>query len=130
MHLDKLLAAGGAVPALNQIELHPGLQQGALRAYDQAHGIATEAWSPIARGRFNEDEAIVRIAQKHGKTPTQVIIRWHIELGNLVIPKTATPARLVENISVFDFSLDAEDMAAIANLDSGLRTGPNPEEFN
>ena len=72
----------------------------------------------------------MRIAQKHGKTPTQVIIRWHIELGNLVIPKTATPARLVENISVFDFSLDAEDMAAIANLDSGLRTGPNPEEFN
>ena len=130
MHLDKLVAAGGTVPALNQIELHPGLQQGALRAYDQAHGIATEAWSPIARGRFNEDEAIVRIAQKHGKTPTQVIIRWHIELGNLVIPKTATPSRLVENISVFDFSLDAEDMAAIANLDSGLRTGPNPEEFN
>lgn len=130
MHLDKLLAAGGTVPALNQVELHPGLQQVDLRAYDKGHGIATEAWSPIARGRFNDDETILAIAQKHGKTPTQVIIRWHIELGNLVIPKTATPARLIENISVFDFILDASDMAAIASLDAGFRTGPNPEEFN
>lgn len=130
MHLDKLLAAGGTVPALNQVELHPGLQQVDLRAYDKGHGIATEAWSPIARGRFNDDETILAIAQKHGKTPAQVIIRWHIELGNLVIPKTATPARLIENISVFDFILDASDMAAIASLDAGFRTGPNPEEFN
>jgi len=130
MHLDKLLAAGGTVPALNQVELHPGLQQASLRRYDADHGIATEAWSPIARGRFNDDPVIQAIAQKHDKTPTQVVIRWHIELGNLVIPKTATPSRLLENISVFDFSLDAEDMSAIATLDSGLRTGPNPEEFN
>ena len=130
MHLDKLLAAGGTVPALNQVELHPGLQQAALRAYNSAHGIATEAWSPLARGRFNDAEPIQKIAAKHGKTPTQVVIRWHIELGNLVIPKTANPARLLENISVFDFALDAEDMAAIATLETGLRTGPNPEEFN
>lgn len=130
MHLDKLLGAGGTVPALNQVELHPGLQQAELRAYDSAHGIATEAWSPLARGRFNDAEPIQKIAAKHDKTPTQVVVRWHIELGNLVIPKTANPARLLENISVFDFTLDAEDMAAIATLDTGLRTGPNPEEFN
>jgi 2,5-diketo-D-gluconate reductase A len=84
----------------------------------------------LARGKFNEEAVVTNIARKHGKTPTQVVIRWHIELGNLVIPKTANPARLLENISVFDFVLDAEDMAAIATLDSGLRTGPNPEEFN
>ena len=130
MHLDKLLATGGTVPALNQVELHPGLQQADLRAYDAAHGIATEAWSPLARGRFNEAESIVNIANKYGKTPAQVVIRWHIELGNLVIPKTAITDRLLENISVFDFSLDGEDMAAIASLETGLRTGPNPEEFN
>jgi 2,5-diketo-D-gluconate reductase A len=130
MHLDKLLAAGGTVPALNQVELHPGLQQADLRAYDAAHGIVTEAWSPLARGRFNEAEQIVKIANKYGKTPAQVVIRWHIELGNLVIPKTANPDRLLENISVFDFSLDDDDMAAIATLETGLRTGPNPEEFN
>ena len=130
MHLHKLLAAGGTVPALNQVELHPALQQPELRAYNSSHGIATEAWSPLARGRFHNDDVILKIAHKHGKTPTQVIIRWHIELGNLVIPKTGNRERLLENISVFDFSLDEHDMAAIASLDSGYRTGPNPEEFN
>jgi 2,5-diketo-D-gluconate reductase A len=130
MHLHKLIAAGGAIPAINQVELHPALQQPELRAYNSSHGIATEAWSPLARGRFHNEAIIVKIAEKHGKTPTQVIIRWHIELGNLVIPKTANPERLLENISVFDFSLDEHDMAAIATLDSGFRTGPNPEEFN
>lgn len=128
-HLEKLLAAGGTVPALNQVELHPGLQQREVRAFNASHGIATEAWSPLARGRFNEDSVIVEIAKKHGKTPTQIVVRWHIDLGNLVIPKTATTSRLEENISVFDFKLDADDMAAIAGLDSGLRTGPNPDEF-
>jgi 2,5-diketo-D-gluconate reductase A len=130
VHLHKLLAAGGTVPALNQVELHPALQQPELRAYNSSHGIKTEAWSPLARGRFHNEELIVKIAHKHGKTPTQVIIRWHIGLGNLVIPKTAHRERLLENISVFDFSLDEHDMAAIATLDSGYRTGPNPEEFN
>jgi 2,5-diketo-D-gluconate reductase A len=130
MHLHKLLAAGGTVPALNQVELHPALQQPELRAYNSAHGIATEAWSPLARGRFHNEAIIVKIAEKHGKTPTQVIIRWHIELGNLVIPKTATASRLIENISVFDFALDDHDMTAIATLESGFRTGPNPEEFH
>lgn len=129
-HLHKLLEAGGTVPALNQVELHPALQQPELRAYNSSHGIATEAWSPLARGRFHNEVVVVKIAEKHGKTPTQVILRWHIQLGNLVIPKTAHPERLLENISVFDFSLDEHDMAAIATLDSGFRTGPNPEEFN
>lgn len=128
-HLDRLLEAGGTVPAINQIELHPGLQQAVVRAYDAQHGIATEAWSPLARGRFNEDATVVSIADKHGKSSTQVVIRWHIELGNLVIPKTATASRLQENISVFDFSLDDDDMAKLTTLDSGLRTGPNPDEF-
>lgn len=128
-HLERLLAAGGTVPALNQVELHPGLQQVQVRAFNAKHGIATEAWSPLARGRFDENEQVLSIAQKHGKSPAQVIIRWHIELGNLVIPKTATASRLTENISVFDLKLDSEDMNKIASLDSGLRTGPNPDEF-
>lgn len=128
-HLERLLAAGGTIPALNQVELHPGLQQVQVRAFNTKHGIATEAWSPLARGRFDENEQVLSIAQKHGKSPAQVIIRWHIELGNLVIPKTATASRLRENISVFGFKLDSEDLNKIASLDSGLRTGPNPDEF-
>lgn len=128
-HLEQLLAAGGTVPAMNQIELHPGLQQNELRAFNAKHSIATEAWSPLARGRFNDDPVVTAIAKKHGKTPTQVVVRWHIDLGNLVIPKTATASRLLENISVFDFKLDNEDLAAMATLDAGLRTGPNPDEF-
>jgi 2,5-diketo-D-gluconate reductase A len=128
-HLEQLIAAGGKVPAINQVELHPGLQQKEVRAFNAARGIATEAWSPLARGRFNESPVITEITAKHQKSATQVIVRWHLQLGNLVIPKTATPARLAGNISVFDFELDADDMAAIASLDSGLRTGPHPEEF-
>lgn len=128
-HLDQLLAARGIVPAINQIELHPGLQQAELRAYNAAHEILTEAWSPLARGRFNDSPVIEQLTAKHQRSATQVIVRWHLQLGNLIIPKTATPARLAGNISVFDFELDAEDMSAIASLDSGFRTGPNPEEF-
>ena len=128
-HLEHLLAAGGTVPALNQVELHPGLQQTQVHEFDSKHGIATEAWSPLARGRFNEDAVIQNICAKHNRSATQVIVRWHLQLGNLVIPKTATPSRLQGNISVFDFELDDTDMVAIATLDSGLRTGPDPEEF-
>ncbi len=128
-HLEQLLAAGGTVPAINQIELHPGLQQADVRGFNAAHGILTEAWSPLARGRFNDSEVITQIMEKHNRSATQVIVRWHVQLGNLVIPKTATASRLQGNISVFDFKLDAQDMAAIATLDSGLRTGPHPEEF-
>lgn len=128
-HLEKLMAAGGTVPALNQVELHPGLQQAEVRAFNARHKIATEAWSPLARGRFNDDPVITTICSKYGRSATQVIVRWQIQLGNLVIPKTATASRLEENISVFDFELGADDMAAIATLEAGLRTGPNPDEF-
>jgi 2,5-diketo-D-gluconate reductase A len=128
-HLEKLMAAGGTVPALNQIELHPGLQQAELRAFNATHGIATEAWSPLARGRFNEDPIVKRISESHNRSATQVIIRWHLQLGNLVIPKTATASRLSENISVFDFELTQQDMADLATLEAGLRTGPDPDEF-
>ena len=128
-HLEKLLAAGGTVPALNQIELHPGLQQAEVRSFNAAHGIATEAWSPLARGKYNEEPILIAIAEKYGKSAAQIIIRWHIELSNLVIPKSSHPDRLKENIDVFDFSLSPEDMDAIASLDSGFRTGPNPDDF-
>jgi 2,5-diketo-D-gluconate reductase A len=129
VHLEKLLVAGGTVPALNQIELHPGLQQAQVRSFNASHGIATEAWSPLARGRYNEEPILIAIAAKYGKTAAQVIIRWHIELSNLVIPKSSHPDRLRENIDVFDFSLSPEDMDAIASLDSDFRTGPNPDDF-
>lgn len=128
-HLEKLIAAGGVVPAINQVELHPWLQQAELRAYDDDKGIKTEAWSPLARGRF-ESDILGKIAEKHGKSVTQVVIRWHIELGNLVIPKSSNPDRIAENIDVFDFSLDADDMAAIATLDGGGRVGPDPDDMN
>lgn len=128
-HLDELLAATGTVPAINQIELHPGLQQNELRSFDAKHGIATEAWSPLGRARFEESEILRNIASKHGKSVSQVILRWHIQLGNLVIPKTTSAARLAENIDVFDFQLDDSEMAQIATLDQGLRIGPKPEEM-
>jgi diketogulonate reductase-like aldo/keto reductase len=124
-----LIAAGGTVPAINQVELHPGLQQAEVRKFNATHGIATEAWSPLARGRFNEDPIVKRISAAHNRSAAQVIIRWHLQLGNLVIPKTATASRLAENISVFDFELSNQDMNDLATLDSGLRTGPNPDEF-
>ena len=128
-HMSTLLAHSKVVPAINQIELHPGLQQPAMREFNRSHGIATEAWSPLDRGRFATNPVLADIAKKHGKTVTQVIIRWHLELGNLVIPKTSNPDRLRENIDVFDFALDLEDLASIATLNTDERHGPDPEEF-
>ena len=128
-HLDNLLANSNVVPALNQVELNPGFQQPELRAYNAAHGIATEAWSPIGRNKFADNPVMLGIAGAHGKSVTQVIIRWHIQLGNLVIPKTSNPDRLIENIDVFDFELSPDEMAAIATLDTGVRYGPSPDEF-
>ena len=128
-HLEKLLAAGGAVPALNQVEMHPGLQQRAVREFDTKHKISTEAWSPLARGKFADSAELQTIASAHNKSVTQVIIRWHIQLGNLVIPKTSNHARLAENIDVFDFELTMQQMQTIASLDSDMRTGLNPDEF-
>ncbi|WP_296630349.1 aldo/keto reductase [Rhodoluna sp.] len=128
-HLQKLIAAGGTVPALNQVEMHPGLQQREVREFDSKHAIATEAWSPLARGKFADNEALQSLAAAHNKSVTQIIVRWHIQLGNLVIPKTTSSTRLAENIDVFDFALTEEQMATIAGLDSGMRTGMNPDEF-
>ncbi len=130
-HLDRLIDATSVVPAVNQIELHPQLQQAESREAHARHGIATEAWSPLGQGRgLLEVPAIVAIAQKHGRTPAQVVLRWHLQTGNVVIPKSVTPSRIRENIDVFDFELDAEDLAGIAVLDEGRRLGPNPAEFN
>lgn len=129
-HLEQLLSSARVIPAINQIELHPGLQQSELRLFNESQGIATEAWSPLDRGRFAGNPTLTEIARKHGKTVTQVIIRWHLDLGNLVIPKTSNPERLKENIDVFDFALDLEDLASIATLNADERHGPDPEEFS
>ncbi|WP_381568110.1 aldo/keto reductase [Streptomyces eurythermus] len=129
-HLKRLLADSELVPAVNQIELHPGLQQGELRAVHAELGIATEAWSPLAQGAVLKDEAITTIAARHGKSPAQVVLRWHLQLGNVVIPKSVTPARIRENLDVFDFTLTDDEMTAIAGLDRDLRTGPHPDQLN
>lgn len=129
-HLDRLIAESHVVPALNQVELHPGLSQSEIRRYDADHGIATEAWSPIARGKLNEHPSIQSISASHQKTPAQVILRWHIQLGNLVIPKSTNPDRLAENLDVFDFELNQSEMDAILALENGERIGPDPREFN
>jgi diketogulonate reductase-like aldo/keto reductase len=130
-HLEELISATSVIPAVNQIELHPHLQQHAARAYHTRQGIATEAWSPLGQGKgLLEVPALVAISRKHGRTPAQIVLRWHLQLGNLVIPKSVTPSRIKENIEVFDFSLDVEDMAAISALDEGRRLGPDPATFN
>ncbi|MFC9729891.1 aldo/keto reductase [Streptomyces roseolus] len=129
-HLKRLIDGAGLVPAVNQIELHPGLQQSELRAVHADLGIATEAWSPLAQGAVLKDEPITAIAGRHGKSPAQVILRWHLQLGNIVIPKSVTPERIRQNLDVFDFTLSDDDMAAIAGLDRDLRTGPHPDQFN
>jgi 2,5-diketo-D-gluconate reductase A len=126
-HLDRIIGETGVTPVLNQIELHPRFQQKALREANAQRGIRTESWSPLGQGRLLEDPTIGRIAARHGRTPAQVIIRWHIESGLIVIPKSVTPSRIRENFDVFGFSLDADDMAAIAALDDpGGRIGPDP----
>ncbi|MET7487907.1 aldo/keto reductase [Streptomyces sp. NPDC005538] len=130
-HLARLIAQTSVIPAVDQIELHPQLQQHAAREYHAEQGIATEAWSPLGSGRgLLGVPAIVAIAQKHGRTPAQVVLRWHIQLGNVVIPKSVTPSRIKENIEVFDFSLDTEDLAAISALGEDRRLGPDPSTFN
>ncbi|MFF4507954.1 aldo/keto reductase [Streptomyces sp. NPDC001401] len=129
-HLHRLLESTSLVPAVNQIELHPGLQQRELRSLHADLGIVTEAWSPLAQGAVLAEPALTAIAERHGKSSAQVVLRWHLQLGNVVIPKSVTPARIQENIDVFDFALGDEEMAAIAALDRGLRTGPDPDTLN
>ncbi|WP_215545344.1 aldo/keto reductase [Amycolatopsis sp. CA-230715] len=129
-HLDRLAGETGAVPSVNQIELHPYLQQAELRRYHEEHGIATEAWSPIAQGEVLGDEVVTRIAAAHGRTAAQVVLRWHLALGHIVFPKSSSPERIRENIDVFGFALSDEDMRALGGLDRGRRTGPDPETFD
>lgn len=125
-HLERLGAETGVVPAVNQVELHPRLPQEELRAFDSAHGIVTEAWSPLARGRLLEEPLLARLAARHGVSPAQIVLRWHVQNGVVVIPKSVTPERIRANIDVFGFELDAEDLAGIASLATGERTGRDP----
>lgn len=126
-HIDRLISETGVTPVINQIELHPNFQQKAARAAHEKLGIATQSWSPLGQGTLLSDPAIGVIAAKHGRTPAQVIIRWHIQSDLVVIPKSVTPSRIEENFKVFDFTLDHEDMAAIAVLDKASgRIGPDP----
>jgi 2,5-diketo-D-gluconate reductase A len=131
-HLERLASETDTVPAVNQIEVHPYLTNEAVRSYGREHGIATEAWSPIAQGGVLEDQTITRIAEDVGKTPAQVVLRWHIQRGDIVFPKSVTPSRMRENFELFDFELGSEDMEAISALDRGEegRTGPHPNRFD
>ena len=130
-HLERLFDETEIVPAINQIELHPWLQQSELRAFHREHGIVTEAWSPLATGgNFLENPVIVSIAKKHGVSPAQVILRWHLDLGNVIIPKSVNRDRMVSNLDLFNINLDDEDTSQIAQLDAGQRVGPDPDTLS
>jgi len=130
-HLDRIIKETGVVPVLNQIELHPRFQQRTMREAHQKHGMATESWSPLGQGKLLADPVIGAIAAKHDRTAAQVIIRWHLDNGLIVIPKSVTPSRIIENFDVFGFKLDRDDLAEIAKLDSARgRIGPDPMTAN
>ena len=129
-HVERLIAETGVAPAVNQVELHPWLPQQSLRTFDVSLGIVTQSWSPLARGRVLGNEPLDALAAKHGKTPAQIVVRWHLQLGVSVIPKSVTPSRIRENIDVFDFELDADDLAVLATLETGERTGVDPNDRN
>ena len=128
-HLERLAKETETVPAVNQIEVHPYFTNDEVRAYGQKHGIATESWSPIAQGKVLDDPVVAGIAEATGKSPAQVVLRWHIERGDIVFPKSVTAARIKENFEIFDFELSADDVARLTELDKGEagRTGPNPD---
>ena len=128
-HLERLLGEADVVPAVNQVELHPRLQQPELRAFHERHGIVTEAWSPLAQGELLGDATIGELAAAHGRTPAQVILRWHLQLGNMVIPKSVTPERIRENFDVLDFELTDGELERIGELDRAERVGPDPDSF-
>ncbi len=132
VHLDRLAAETDTVPSVNQIEVHPYFGNEQVRAYGRDHGIATEAWSPIAQGKVLDDPVINRVADARGKSAAQVVLRWHIQRGDIVFPKSVTPERVKANFELFDFELDDSDMDAISALDKGEsgRTGPNPDKFD
>ncbi|GGK58344.1 aldo/keto reductase [Nocardia camponoti] len=127
--LETLIDATGVTPTVNQIELHPTLAQRELRQYQDNHAIATEAWSPLGQGKLLDNPTIVGVAQQTGRTPAQVIIRWHLQQGIIVIPKSVTPSRIAENFDVFDFELTPAQMEALSPLDKGDRIGPDPSVF-
>ena len=131
-HLDRIIRETGTRPAVNQIEVHPYFRNDAARHASQQHDIAVEAWSPLGQGTVLKDEVIERIAAGHGKTTAQVILRWHVQHGHIIFPKSARPERMTENIRIFDFALADEDMAVIDGLDRGEdgRIGPNPDKFD
>jgi len=130
-HLQRVLDETSVVPAINQVELHPQLGQPGLRAFHAQHGIATEAWSPLARGGdVLTNPVVTSVASEVSRTPAQVILRWHLQLGNVVIPKSVTPSRIAENFALFDFVLSDAQVDKITALDSGTRIGPDPATFN
>jgi diketogulonate reductase-like aldo/keto reductase len=130
-HLERIVQETGVVPVVNQIELHPDFAQRDVVAANAKHTIITEAWSPLGQGGdLLKNETLVAIGKKYGKSSAQVVLRWHVQLGHMVIPKSATPERIAANIDVFDFALTDEDMKAIAGLDAGKRMGPDPDDFN
>ncbi|MET9615241.1 aldo/keto reductase [Kitasatospora indigofera] len=129
--LTRLLEESSVVPVLNQVELHPHFPQRQLRAFHAQHGIATEAWSPLGQGKgLLTEPALVKTAEKHGRTVAQVVLRWHLQSGVIAIPKSVTPSRIKENLDVTGFELDAEDFAAIAAVETGVRLGPDPQDFD
>lgn len=129
-NLDRVLTEGSVVPAVNQFELHPSFQQSDLTAYSRTNSIAIESYSPLGRGRDVDHAVVFAIAASHDKTPAQVILRWHVQNGFILIPKTVTPARMAENIDIFDFSLTDAEIAAISGLEAGLRTSGDPATFD
>ncbi|MFF3376684.1 aldo/keto reductase [Streptomyces sp. NPDC002680] len=130
-HLQRLLDETSVVPAVNMLELNPLLPQQGLRAFHARHGITTWAWNTLGQGRgLLEDAVLQRLAHKHGRSAAQVLLRWHVQQGNLIAPKSLSPARMKENLDIYDFELDADDIAAIAALETGVRTGPHPNEFH
>jgi 2,5-diketo-D-gluconate reductase A len=129
-HLHRLIQETDIVPAVNQIEVHPYLTNEDVRAVDAEHGIATEAWSPIAQGLVLDDPVITGIAKDHDRTPAQVVLRWHVQRGDIVFPKSVTRSRVEENFELFDFQLSDGDMGVISALNRDQRTGPDPDEFN
>ena len=131
-HLERLAAEADVVPAVNQIELHPFFLNDAVHRYGEQHGIVTEAWSPLAQGNIVDNRAVGAVAERHGKTVAQVVLRWHLQRGHVIFPKSVTPARVAENFALFDFELDAHDLEVLESLDRGEsgRVGPNPDTFD
>lgn len=129
-HIERLIAASGVAPAINQVEMHPWLTQERVRDFDRAHGIVTQAWSPLARGQILDEPTLVTLAAHHGRSVSQIVLRWHIQRGDAVVAKSVRRERLAENLQVFDFTLPAEDMATIESLNRNYRTGVDPNDRN